>query len=304
MRLNLLTLSYLIAMHGLALSACLLPFQPRLWPVMLGVYLVGGLGTTVGYHRLISHRSFACPRWLEYVLVTMAMINTPGSPLLWVANHRSHHGKSDTEHDLHSPLFGFWYSHIGWICDDLSTEPQAYLKYCKDIADDRYYLWLLRFRMVPQVLAILAVAAIFGVSLLPQLFFLPTVLWMNSSFAVNSFCHAFGDQPYSARDQSRNFWPVGVLALGEGWHNNHHAFPHSARHGLRWWQLDISWLVIHGLQAVGLIWDLQLPTPAQLKARASERAPSPPLYVDLSHPAAQWSAHAHPPASPEPDQAP
>ena len=234
---------------------------------MVGVYLMGGFGTTVGYHRLIAHRAFACPTWLEYVLVTMAMINTPGSPLLWVANHRSHHGKSDKPGDPHSPGFGFFYSHIGWICNELSTEPDAHLIYCKDIADDRYYQWLLRNRMVPQVLAVVVTGVIWGPWLLPQLFFLPTVAWMNSTFAVNSFSHVFGSQPFASRDRSRNCWPVGVLALGEGWHNNHHAFPSSARHGLRWYQLDLSWLLILLLQRLGLAWDVKVPTAQQLAAR-------------------------------------
>lgn len=264
-----MTIVYLALLHVLALTAFFLPFNGHLWPVMLGIYLIGGFGTTVGYHRLIAHRAFACPKWLEYALVTGAMINTPGSPLLWVANHRSHHGKSDQVGDPHSPNFGFFYSHIGWICNDLSTETDAHLIYCKDICDDRYYQWLLRNRMLPQVLSVIAMGLIFGPLALPQLFFLPTVAWMNSTFAVNSFSHVFGSQPFASRDRARNFWPVGVLALGEGWHNNHHAFPSSARHGLQWYQLDLSWLLIRGLQAVGLAWDVKLPTAGQMAARST-----------------------------------
>jgi stearoyl-CoA desaturase (delta-9 desaturase) len=266
-RLDLGALLWLLLMHGGAALALLLPWRWSLWPMMLVVYLIGGLGTTVGYHRLLAHRAFRCSRWLEHLLVTMAMINTPGSPLLWVANHRQHHGHSDRPGDPHSPHEGLWRSHMGWLLDPESTIPELWRRSCRDLADDAYYRWLLRYRMVPQALGILAVGLTFGWASAPQVFFLPTVAWMNSTFAVNSIAHTFGAQPYRSGDNSRDNVIVGVLALGEGWHNTHHSFPRSARHGLEWWQLDVSWWAIWALARVGLVWDVQLPNAAQREAR-------------------------------------
>lgn len=260
-------LLWLSFMHGGAFAALLLPWRWSLWPMMLVVYLIGGLGTTVGYHRLLAHRAFRCPRWLEHVLVTMAMINTPGSPLLWVANHRQHHARSDRPGDPHSPREGLWRSHMGWLLDPESTIPELWRRSCRDLADDAYYHWLLRYRMVPQLLGILAVGLSFGWESAPQVFFLPTVAWMNSTFAVNSIAHTFGAQPYQTTDNSRDNVLIGVLGLGEGWHNTHHSFPRSARHGLLWWQLDVSWWVIWALERIGLAWDVQLPNQAQREAR-------------------------------------
>ena len=260
-------LLWLSFMHGGAFAALLLPWRWSLWPMMLVVYLIGGLGTTVGYHRLLAHRAFRCPRWLEHVLVTMAMINTPGSPLLWVANHRQHHARSDRPGDPHSPREGLWRSHMGWLLDPESTIPELWRRSCRDLADDAYYHWLLRYRMVPQLLGILAVGLSFGWESAPQVFFVPTVAWMNSTFAVNSIAHTFGAQPYQTTDNSRDNVLNGVLGLGEGWHNTHHSFPRSARHGLLWWQLDVSWWVIWALERIGLAWDVQLPNQAQREAR-------------------------------------
>jgi fatty-acid desaturase len=250
---------FMVVVHTLAISALLLPIRPVDLAVALAVYITLGLGTTVGLHRLICHRAFQCPRWVEHVLVTMAMPTGQGSPLLWAATHRQHHAYSDTVRDPHSPTRSLWYAHLGWILDDASTHDDDWQTWCKDIARDRYYLWLLKFRMVPHVLAVLAVALTLGWRAVPVCFYLPAVLWMHSTYAVNSLSHRFGSQAWPTGEGSRNFWLVGLLALGEGWHNNHHAFPRAARHGLRWWQLDASWWFIRALELVGLAWDLKQP---------------------------------------------
>lgn len=254
-----LTIAYFAVLHALALAAFVLPWRWELWPVMLGVYGVAGLGTTVGYHRLLAHRSFRCPRWLEHVLITGGMINTPGSPLLWVANHRCHHAHADQPGDPHSPTQGLFYSHIGWICVEDSTPAEGWRTWAKDLGEDRYYQWLLRYRMVPQLAAIALVGALWGPAQLPQLFFLPTVAWMHATFSVNSICHAFGARPVDMQERAGNVAALGVLALGEGWHNNHHAKPWSARIGLRWWQLDLGWWFVWALERVGLAWDVKVP---------------------------------------------
>jgi len=258
-KVNYLVLSYLCLVHLIAISAFLLPISAGHVALAAVTYLSIGFSTTLGLHRLLSHRSFQCHKWLEYLLVTLAMLTGQGSPLLWVANHRIHHGRSDREGDVHSPRRGFWYSHIFWIVDDASTDTLAYRKYCKDLSGDAYYHWLVRYRLVPQAAAVLLVGVAFGWAAVPLVFFLPVVCWMHSTYAVNSICHdaRFGSRLFETRENSRNVWWVGLLALGEGWHNNHHAYPRSARHGLGARQLDLSYLLIRLLGAAGLAWNLK-----------------------------------------------
>ncbi|MBU8896459.1 acyl-CoA desaturase [Corallococcus sp. H22C18031201] len=262
-RVSLIIVVYMLVVHALAASAFVLPWPPHALPVALTLYVAMGLGTTVGLHRLICHRAFECPRWVEYGLVTVAMLTGQGSPLLWAATHRIHHAKADTEGDVHSPERGLWYAHMGWILNEASTDDDAWRTWCKDLAGDRYYHWLLRFRLGPQVIAVLVLGLTLGWRTLPAYFFLPMVSWMQSTYAVNSVCHAraFGTRVHDTRDHSRNVWWVSVLALGEGWHNNHHAFPASARHGWVWWQVDVGWTFIRCLRAVGLARQVHLPTP-------------------------------------------
>jgi fatty-acid desaturase len=259
-KVNYVVLSYLCVVHVIAASAFLLPVRPGLVALAFVTYLSIGLSTTIGLHRLLSHRSFECPKWLEYSLVTLAMLTGQGSPLLWVANHRIHHGRSDREGDVHSPRRrGFWYGHILWIIDDASTDPNAYRKYCKDLAGDAYYHWLVRFRLAPQAAAVALVGFTLGWAAVPLVFFLPVVCWMHSTYMVNSVCHdaRFGSRLFETREGSRNVWWVGLLALGEGWHNNHHAYPRSARHGLGARQLDLSYLVIRLFGVLGLARNLK-----------------------------------------------
>ncbi|HEX8474584.1 MAG TPA: acyl-CoA desaturase [Pyrinomonadaceae bacterium] len=260
-RVNGLVLAYLCVMHVIAVSAFFLPMRLSYLCLAAFVYLFIGFSTTIGLHRLLSHKSFKCPKWLEYLLVTGAMLTGQGSPLLWVANHRIHHQQSDQEGDIHSPQRGFWYSHFLWIIDDDSTDSLAYRKYCKDLLADPYYHWLVRYRLVPQMAAVLAVGFALGWAAVPSVFFLPVVCWMHSTYSVNSFCHHrwFGSRMFKTRENSRNVWWVGLLALGEGWHNNHHAFPRSARHGMKWYQLDLSYLLIRLLGQIGLAWNIKEP---------------------------------------------
>jgi fatty-acid desaturase len=266
-----LVVLYLGLVHVLAGAAFFLPRGDGYVPAALCVYLAVGFGTTVGLHRLLSHRSFVCPRWFEYALVSLAMITGQGSPLLWVANHRIHHAHSDGPGDIHSPRRGFWYSHLGWIYDDASTDPLAYRRYCKDLAGDRYYHWLVRYRMVPQLLAVLLVALVGGWRAVPCVFYLPVVCWMHSTYAVNSICHTprLGSRRFATYDDSRNVWWVGLLALGEGWHNNHHASPRAVRHGLGWHEFDLSYWFIRLLACLGLAWQLVEHAHATRRTRSS-----------------------------------
>ncbi len=236
----------LVVYHGAALAAFVLPWRLDWVLAGCGVFLVAGLGTTLGLHRKLTHRSFDCPRWLEYVLVTAAMLTLQSSPLEWVANHRLHHGNADQQGDPHTPRKGFWYSYLGWVVDDLSTDREAYKTYCRDLAQDRYYLWLLRYRQAPHFILLALVVAVWGWQAAPCVMYLPLKLWMHAQYMVNSVCHGsrLGFRSYDSPDESRNVWWVGLWALGEGWHNNHHAYPRSAMLGHTPWQLDVGGLAL------------------------------------------------------------
>jgi stearoyl-CoA desaturase (delta-9 desaturase) len=278
-RTNHLVVAYLCLIHLIAVSAFFLPLRPGyLWLAIFNYFFIG-FSTTIGLHRLLSHRSFRCPKWVEYTLVTGAMLTGQGSPLLWVANHRLHHQHSDKAGDVHSPRRGFWYSHLLWIVDDNSTDPDAYRKYCKDLTADRYYHWLVRYRLAPQLAAVLLCGITLGWAAVPCVFILPVVCWMHSTYSVNSFCHHdwFGSRMFETRENSRNVWWVGLIALGEGWHNNHHAFPRSVKHGMRWNQIDLSYWVIRLSTVIGLAWDLK--QPQTVMSRQTKLQPASPRRV-------------------------
>ena len=245
-----------------------------------GFLVFGVLGINLGYHRLLAHRSFSCPRWLEHGLVLLAVCSVQDSPPHWVAVHRRHHQAADAEADPHSPRAGFFWAHIGWLLarrDDMRRGPLIE-QYAPDILRDPLYAWIDR-RNNWMKLALLSWLATFGVgfgSALPSATgvadalqaglgiliwgaILRTVVVWHVTWSVNSAAHLWGYRSHPTPDLSRNNVVVGLLAAGEGWHNNHHAAPRSARHGHRWWELDLTWLVIRILLALGLARDVVLP---------------------------------------------
>lgn len=242
--------------------------------LLLGMYVLTTLGITVGFHRLFTHRAFKTNRATEFVLCVLGSMAVQGPLIQWVACHRRHHQKSDKPGDPHSPhlhgrgiggvLRGLWHSHIGWL-----FQPEAFhaSKYVPDLLKNRvlqrvsrlFPLWVAVGLVLPALLGGLLTASWMGVLLgfiwggLLRIFLVHHVTW-----SVNSVCHVWGSQPYPHGDESKNNVVFGLLAMGEGWHNNHHAFPTSARHGLRWWQVDVSYIVIRALKLLGLAWDVKL----------------------------------------------
>lgn len=252
--------------------------------LLIAMYLLSGLGITVGFHRLLVHRSFETYDWVKVIFVALGSMAVQGPMLKWVAMHRRHHQWSDTSEDPHSPqhagsgalgvLRGFWHAHIGWFFE---ADPGDLDHYVKDLTSSRALRWASA--LFPLWVALgLAIPAVLG-GLITQSWLgaLTGFLWgglfrvflvHHSTWSINSACHLWGLSPYRCNDQSRNNVLFGLLSLGEGWHNNHHAFPTSARHGLRWWQLDASYWVIRALAAIGLAWNLKQPTrEAQWQAR-------------------------------------
>jgi stearoyl-CoA desaturase (delta-9 desaturase) len=264
--------------------------------ILAGMYLATGIGITVGYHRLFTHRSFVAPRPVAAVLAALGSMAAEGPILQWVATHRSHHHHSDDEDDPHSPhthgasgirgtLRGFLHAHVGWIFSShtfiptrtrASRVPHGLARYVKDLRRDPLLRWMngtfpwwaALGLLIPAALGGLCTMSWTGVLLgfvwggLVRIFLIHHVTW-----SINSVCHIWGSRPFRSHDESRNNAIFGVLALGEGWHNNHHAFPRSARHGLRWWQLDVSYLIIRAMSLVGLARDVRTPSAARMAAK-------------------------------------
>ncbi len=244
--------------------------------LLLSLYVLTVLGVTVGYHRLFVHRSFETNLVVKFVFAVLGSMAVQGPLLTWAGMHRRHHQHSDTAGDPHSPhghgggvlgvLRGIWHAHIGWLFD---PDPPDLERYVQDLRRSRalrvasalFPVWVALGLLIPAAVGGLVTGTWTGVLTglvwggLVRIFLVHHVTW-----SVNSACHLWGLRPYRSDDESRNNAVFGVLALGEGWHNTHHAFPTSARHGLRWWQIDVSYWVIWVLARLGIAWDVKLPT--------------------------------------------
>ncbi len=250
---------YLAVIHGAALFA-FLPgnFSWKAVALMLFLHWVtGGLGITLGLHRLVSHRSFQTPKWLEYFLIFCATLACEGGVIDWVGLHRIHHQFSDHESDPHDSNKGFWWSHMGWMFFQ-SPAKKNIDRYIKDIADDPVYRFFQNYFVPIQAVLGLVLYLLGGWSFVVWGIFVRLVLVFHCTWFVNSATHKFGYKTYESGDNSRNCWWVALVTYGEGWHNNHHAFQYSARHGLKWWEIDLTWMTIQLLQALGLATKVKL----------------------------------------------
>jgi fatty-acid desaturase len=244
-----------------------------------GLYVFGTLGINLCYHRLLAHRGLVVPTWLEHSFAILAVCSFQDTPARWVAVHRRHHQHADDREDPHSPLVNLFWSHMGWLLvenRDL-TRLKIFDRYARDVLQDRFYKRLERNNWLLVVFAswivffaagfgaslvlgaTVAAAAQFGLSLLIWGVFVRTVAVWHITWSVNSLAHRFGYRNYETDEDSRNNLVVGLISNGEGWHNNHHADPRSARHGHRWWEIDNTWLTIRFLERIGLATDVVAP---------------------------------------------
>jgi stearoyl-CoA desaturase (delta-9 desaturase) len=271
-----------VAMH----LACLAVFWVGISWVAVGValiaYTVRMFAITGLYHRYFSHRSFKTSRLGQFLFGVLGASAVQRGPIWWAAHHRHHHAHSDQPGDIHSPSQkGFWRSHMGWFLSRKGFNPD--LKYVRDLLQFRELRWLDRFDIAVPVL--LAIGMFFLGRLLEKLapelgtsggqmltwgFFISTVLCYHGTYTINSLSHVFGRQRYRTGDTSRNNWLLAIITLGEGWHNNHHFYPNSARQGFYWWEIDISYYVLKVLSWTGLIWDLK-PVPVEARDRSPRR---------------------------------
>jgi fatty-acid desaturase len=249
------------------------------------------VGITLGYHRLLTHRAFKTFKWVEYALAIVGCIAWQNGPIDWVGTHRIHHAHTDLAHDPHSPVHGtketlsskfkqFMWGHFGWVIYQLEFNPQDA---CKDLARDPGMRLIERFFYVPG-LALLAILYLAGEWYQPGQG-LPWMIWagivrttvmFHMTWLVNSAAHVWGYRNFGTADDSKNLWWVAIVTFGEGWHNNHHAQHRSAKHGMRWWEFDVTYMIIKMMQATGLAWDIVMPDLSQMTA-TPKKAPAPTL---------------------------
>jgi stearoyl-CoA desaturase (delta-9 desaturase) len=244
-------------------------------------YVLTVVGLTAGFHRLFAHKSFECKRWFEASLAIAGCMAAQGPVSFWVATHRKHHVTSDTEDDPHSPnLFGkgfgavvrgWWHAHMGWMLKGAFNDS---LRHVSDLRRNRVVVWCDRHYFTWVVLGLALPAGIGGLiggdfesalrgfvwGGLVRMFLVHHVTW-----SINSLCHMFGEQPHDNGDESRNNWLCAIFSFGEGWHNNHHACPSSARHGFLPGQFDLTYLIIRALQSIRVVWGVRLPKDIQVK---------------------------------------
>lgn len=253
-KLNTLTTVVLVFLHVGAIAALFNFSWLNLGVAVFLYWMTIDLGISLGYHRLHTHRSYRIPLLLEYFFAVCGALTLEGGPIFWVATHRVHHQFSDKDGDPHSPQDGAWWSHIGWILlgEAKHNNTKLMSKYAPDLAKHKFYVWLNNYHWLPNVVLALALVAIGGVPMMLWGFCLRVVVGLHSTWLVNSATHMWGSRRFNTRDDSRNNWWVALLTFGEGWHNNHHAHPTSARHGLTWYEFDPSWLQIRLLRALGI----------------------------------------------------
>jgi stearoyl-CoA desaturase (delta-9 desaturase) len=219
-----------------------------------GMYLFTALGITIGYHRMLTHRSFETNPAVRFFFLMLGSMAVEGPAIGWAANHLKHHALADKAGDPHSPMDGLIHAHLGWL---FSHEPADRNVYCRPLQRDPVVVFVDRTFLLWVILSLVIPFAVGGWTGLlwgglVRMFFVHHVTW-----SVNSVCHTFGRRAFATADRSRNQWMVGLLGMGEGWHNNHHAFPRSAVHGFDRWQLDVSAWVIAGCEKLGLATDVQ-----------------------------------------------
>jgi len=217
-------------------------------------WISGSLGIGMGYHRLLTHRGYKTPKWVEYFLTICATLTLEGGPIFWVATHRIHHQFTDRDGDPHSPRDGKWWSHMGWVLigKSMHHDTSTLARYVPDLAKDKFHLWMTKYHYVPMIVLGLALLAMGGLPLLLWGIFMRTVIGLHATWLVNSVTHIWGSRRFSTRDMSTNNWFVALLTFGEGWHNNHHAHPTSSRHGLKWYEVDMNWYGIWALKMLRL----------------------------------------------------
>ncbi|MGB7069988.1 MAG: fatty acid desaturase [Pyrinomonadaceae bacterium] len=252
------TLVFVVSFHILAVASLFFFSWQNLVAGLITWWVAGSWGIGLGYHRLLTHRGFKAPKWLEYFMTACATLALQSGPLAWVTTHRIHHAFTEQPKDPHSPRNGTYWAHIGWIFRGTAqNQPEAMIqRYSPDLAKDPVHRLLNRFYYLSPVVAAVVLYAIGGWTMILWGVFLRTVIGWHFTWLVNSATHLWGSRRFETRDDSRNNGLIAAVTFGEGWHNNHHAFPRSARHGLTWKEFDINWVQIKVLEKLGVVSDV------------------------------------------------
>ncbi|EAZ94314.1 acyl-CoA desaturase [Crocosphaera chwakensis] len=260
--LNWVAVGFFSAVHLVALSAPWFFSWSALGVAIFLHWFIGSIGICLGYHRLLTHRSFEVPKALEYIIAIIGALALQGSPIFWVAGHRMHHAYTeDMKKDPYSAKRGFWWSHMLWLFYDRQEffNYDQYKKYAPDLDKQPFYRWLDRYFLLLQLPLGLFLYFLGGWSFVIYGLFVRTVLLWHSTWFINSASHLRGYRTYQSNDNSRNLWWAAILTYGEGWHNNHHAYPNIAKAGLKWWEIDVTWWTIKILSKLNLAKKIKLP---------------------------------------------
>jgi stearoyl-CoA desaturase (delta-9 desaturase) len=264
------TTIFMIIFH-VASVAALFMLSWKVIPITILLWWVSGsLGIGMGFHRLLTHRGYKTPKAVEYFLTFCGLLALEGGAINWVVTHRIHHSTTDTVGDPHTPRDGRWWAHMGWILRGTAQQHEEHViqRYAPDLMKDPVHRFMNKFYYVPLILSGLGLFALGGLPFVFVGVFLRVTIGLHFTWLVNSATHLWGTRRFQTRDDSTNSWWVALLTFGEGWHNNHHAHPRAARHGLKWYEIDVNWLGIRILQLIGLARDIRLISKEQIAAAA------------------------------------
>ena len=276
---NWVTAVFMVIFHVGAVAALFMFSWEALLVSLFLWWVSGSLGIGMGFHRLLTHRGYKTPKAVEYFLTACGTLALEGGAINWVATHRIHHAYTEVPGlDPHTPRDGRWWAHMGWILRGTAQQhdDEVLWRYAPDLMRDRVHVWLNRLYYVPLVLVGAALLAWGGWAMLMWGIFLRVTVGLHATWLVNSATHLWGSRRFATTDDSTNNFLVALLTFGEGWHNNHHAHPRAARHGVKWYELDLNWMGIRALQLVGLARDIKLIKPEAIAAAAAARAAEPP----------------------------
>jgi len=248
------TIGAVVIFHTLAVAALFTFSWQNLIAAVVIWWIAGSWGIGMGYHRLLTHRGFKTPKFVEYFLTFCGTLALQSGAINWVTTHRLHHAFTETEKDPHSPIKGTFWAHVGWIFQGTAQDQpeEVQWRYSPDLMKDKVHVFMSKYYYVTPILAGIVLFAIGGWSMVLWGIFLRQVIGWHSTWLVNSATHLWETRRFETRDDSTNNGLIAVLTFGEGWHNNHHAHPRSARHGLTWYEFDPNWLQIKALEKVGL----------------------------------------------------
>ncbi len=284
-QINWITTFFMVAFHtGAVIALFFFSWKNAALAAVLW-WISGSLGIGMGYHRLLTHRGFTTPKWMEYFLALCGTLALEGGPIFWVATHRIHHQLTDKPGDPHSPRDGKWWSHMGWILmgKAMHQSTTELAPYGPDLRKDKFHVWISNWHWIPLTMLGIVILLTMGWQAVLWGIFLRTTIGLHATWLVNSATHLWGTQRFNTGDDSTNNMLIALLTFGEGWHNNHHAHPNSARHGLKWWEIDLNWYGIQTLRVLGLAKNIKLPraksrvqpagTPAGATTAVSSEAP-------------------------------